>query len=183
MRPENFLSVSGKARTLINCFVFGGQCLLDICLRRGNLRALRLRLLDWQLPPSAVRGPEAAAQPRDWPLQLAQRVLLLTFMSSSLTGRHDMRINLKLPIEWDTMMGSEVHRATEVLRAAHIRTEDYRKRSSGCRHNRAAQVDADIQRYCERPKMPSDCVSTYQTGSVVWVVQSEPTYCSSARDS
>jgi hypothetical protein len=34
-----------------------------------------------------------------------------------------MRVNIKLPIEWDTTIGSEVHRATEVLRTAHIQTE------------------------------------------------------------
>jgi hypothetical protein len=38
-------------------------------------------------------------------------------------GRYQMRINIKLPIGWETTIRSEVHRATEVLRAAQIQTE------------------------------------------------------------
>jgi len=34
-----------------------------------------------------------------------------------------MRINIKLPIGWETTIGSEVHGATEVLRVAPVQTE------------------------------------------------------------
>ena len=55
-----------------------------------------------------------------------------------------MRVNIKLPIEWDTTIGSEVHRATEVLRAAHIQTEGTIESSKEAVGTIALQIGADI---------------------------------------